>query len=510
MTFWFRLFATVVFCLNLCCFTNIVRADAVTAPVPDKTIYLGVTPAVHSGKLSFYFQDIEIRTLLQLIAKTSGLNFIISDAVKGTTTLNLKNVTWEQALKVVMESHGLSARRAGNVMYISTIDDITNNETKQLESDLHLSNLAPLESKIIQLKYANAGDLAEFLKGKTGTLLTPRGQVAVDSRTNSIIIRDIKPSLTDLVRTVKHLDVPAKQVLIEARIVTIDTSYEEQLGVKFGLSKNPNLTGTFDAANSMMQGTSLPNITPPEQRLNFNNPASTLQSGAVPGSIGMALAKIGGVFLDLELSAIEEEGHGQVIASPHVITSNQKKARIETGQEIPYQQATSSGATSIEFKKAVLSLEVIPQITPDNKIILRLKATEDSQGPQLIVSGSTTSNAGSGSGTATSTQIAPPVLGPPVINSQEVESNVLLNNNETIVIGGIYKQTKTATIDRIPFFGYLPVIGNLFKHTSISNDRNELLIFITPKIISTFGGSSRNVVLQPGYNKSTSERPYKA
>jgi len=212
-----------------------------------------------------------------------------------------------------------------------------------------------------------------------------------------------------------------------------------------------------------------------------------LASGANPGTIGMALARIGGIFLDLELSAMEEEGHGQIISSPHVITSNQKKALIQRGEEIPYQEATSSGATSVSFKKAVLSLEITPQITPDNKIILHLKATEDSRGQQLVLSAGTTVN-----GVTT-----PPVLGPPIINSQEVESNVLLDNNETIVIGGIYKQTKLNTVDRIPFFGSLPIVGYLFRHSSITNDRHELLIFITPKIIGSITASSSSLAKQP-------------
>lgn len=426
-----------------------------------------------NNKLSFYFQNIDIRTLLQLIAKSSGFNFIISDAVKGTTTINLKNVTWKQALDVVMKSHGLTARQVGNVMYISTIDDITSNESKKLQSDQALSDLAPIESRIIQLKYANAKDLASFLKGQEGTLLTARGQVAVDERTNSIILRDIKTNVVDLSKAIRRLDTPAKQVLIEARIVTIDTNYEQQLGIRFGVSNTTHVTGTLAGANQIVQGVPLDQITPFTNRLNFNNPASSLVSGANPGSIGMALAKIAGVYLDLELSAIEEEGHGQIISSPHVVTSNLQKAMIETGEEIPYQESTSSGATSISFKKAVLSLTIIPQITPNNKIILHLKATEDSRGQQLQISAGQTAG-------------APPVLGPPIINSQEVESHVLLNNNETIVIGGIYKQTKLNTVDRIPFLGSLPVVGYFFRYNKIANDRRELLIFVTPKIINPF------------------------
>jgi len=262
-------------------------------------------------------------------------------------------------------------------------------------------------------------------------------------------------------------------------LVTIDTNYEEQLGIRFGVTTKGDLTGTFDASNQLRQGTTAPNVVPPTERLNFNNPAGALSSQAIPATIGVALARLGDVLLDMELSALEEEGHGQVISSPHVITSNQKKAHIETGEEIPYQESTSSGATSVVFKKAVLSLEITPQITADNKVILHLKATEDARGQQL-----TTPTGGA-------------VL-PPVIESHEVESDVLLKNNETIVIGGVYKHTKTNTVDRVPFFGTLPVVGALFRHTAIINHREELLIFITPKIIkSAIANASKSTITYP-------------
>lgn len=295
--------------------------------------------------------------------------------------------------------------------------------------------------------------------------------------TNSLVIKDIRTNLNEIEREIRHLDVPAKQVLIEARIVTIDTAYEEQLGVRWGISSKRGVSGTLNAANQIRQGVSLPNINPFTQRLNFNNPANSLPvSGGNPASVGMALARIGNIFLDLELSALEAEGHGQIISSPHVITSNQQKATIQTGEEIPYQESTSSGATSVEFKNAMLSLEITPQITPNNKIILKIKANEDTRGQQLAVS----------SGASATGTVSQPVLGPPIINSHSVESNVLLNNNETIVIGGIYQQTKTNTVTRIPFLGSLPLVGPLFSQTGIENDRRELLIFVTPKIINPF------------------------
>ncbi len=430
------------------------------------------------NNLTFYFQRIDIRALLQLIAKDSGLNFVIGDSVKGNVTLNLKNVTWKQALDVVLRSSGLASRQSGNVVFISTLEEMTSNSQKQMQSAQDIENLAPLNSMVIQLKYTNAADLAKILKGSDSTLLTPRGQVVVDSRTNTIIIRDTRTTIADLRRTIRRLDVPAKQVLIEARIVNMDCTYEEEIGVKFGLSDTTNVAGTLNGANQLRQGAYPADITPLSDRLNFDVPATRLFDGARAGSVGLALARLGPVLLDLELSALEGERHAEIIARPRVVTSNQQKATIQTGEEIPYQEATSSGATSVTFKKAVLSLTIVPQITPDNKIVLNIRATEDSRGESITV-GSTTV---------------------PAINTQEVESNILLNNNETIVVGGVYKQTKTKVIDRIPFFGSLPVVGYLFRHKGETDEKRELLIFITPKIInSTNNISPVRAALPPLY-----------
>ncbi|MFZ2315051.1 MAG: type IV pilus secretin PilQ [Gammaproteobacteria bacterium] len=422
---------------------------------------------VDSKKLSFQFQKIDIRVLLQLIAKSSGRNFIIGDAVKGTVTLSLEDVTWRQALNIVLKTHALASRQVGNVIFISTIEEITNNETKQLQSEETIANLAPLQSRLLRLKYTNAADMAKLLKGQQGNLLTPRGEVAVDTRTNSLIIRDTAKTVNDLVREIRQLDIPARQVLIEARIVNIDTTYESELGVKFGLSDTRHLSGTLAGANQLTQGIAVSDITPLAQRLNFNVPANQLFDGSTPGSIALALARIGPVMLDLELSALEGERHAQVISRPRVVTSNQEKAVIQTGEEIPYQESTSSGATSVVFKKAVLSLEIVPQITPDNKIVLKLKATQDTRGDNIAV--------GQSGGTPTTI---------PAINTQAVESNVLLYDNETIVIGGVYRVIKLNTLDRIPFFGSLPVVGALFSHKGEHDEKHELLIFITPKIIN--------------------------
>jgi len=434
----------------------------------------GTVYADYPPTLSFDFQNIELRSLLQLIAKSSHLNFVISDSVKGTVSLKLKNVTWQQALDIVLKARGLTSRRSGNVVYISTIEEIAGNEVKLFQSQEQISNLAPLESSIICLKYTNAKSLSELVRGEQNSLLTPRGQIAIDPRTNCVILKDTAANLKEVVRAIRRIDIPAKQVLIEARIVNIDVIYEEQLGVRFGVSTTGHLSGTLNAANQITGGTTPSDVavTPggtidPLQRLNFNVPASRLFDGSSPGSVALALARLGPLLLDLELSALEAESHAKIIAKPHVVTSNQQKAVILTGQEIPYQESTSSGATSVSFKNAVLSLTIIPQITPDNKILLNIKATDDTVGQSITVGTSATA----GSVTI------------PSINTQEVESSILLNDNETVVIGGVYRTLKANVIDRIPFLGSLPIVGALFRHNGERDEKHELLIFVTPKII---------------------------
>ena len=450
---------------------------------PPITIPPTVNPPINTslvpvnGKISFNFQNVPIKTLLQLLAKTSGINFIISDAVKGNTTLNLKNVTWQDALNIILKSNGLASQQIGNAIFVSTTDDITEKKAKELQSQQQLENLSPLQSTMITLRYTNAGKIADLLKGEKGSLLTSRGEVAVDSPTNTIIVRDIKSNLTDVVAFVKKLDKPARQVSIEARIVNIESSYEAQIGIRFGVSNTRSLSGTLTGANELAQGLNPANVQNIADRLSFNLPAAQLSSGAVPASIGLALARLGPVLLDLELSALEEEGHTQVVSKPRVVTANQQKATIQTGEEIPYQEATSSGATSIDFKKAVLSLEITPQITPDNRILLKLSVHQDTRGAQLLVANAVTTTSGA--------VTTPATFGPPTINTQQVDSYVMLNDNETVVLGGIYQLSKSSTYDRVPFFSDLPLIGRLFKHRAILNTKTELLIFLTPKIIKS-------------------------
>lgn len=461
---------------------------AVTQPVPvepkaDSSLSPSSPIAIRpNGVISFYFQNISIKALLQLIAKNSGSNFIISENVKGDTTLNLKNVTWHQALDIILHSNGLASRRIGSAIFISTVEDIAQKQAREYQAEENAANMAPLSTEYINLKYADADTIAKVLKSSDSSLLTARGNVSVNIPSNSIIVRDVRRNLLEIKKYIDRMDIPARQVSIEARLVNIDTLYEAQIGVRFGLSNSRSLSGTLAGASQLANGISPSAITPIDQRLNFDLPANLLSNGTTPGSIALALARLGPVLLDLELSALEEDGHIEIIAKPRVVTANQQKAMIQTGEEIPYQNATSSGATATEFKKAVLSLEIIPIITPDDKIILKLKATQDTRGPQLLVAqgGTQVSSATTATGVTTST---PAVFGPPTINTQEVQSYVVLNDNETVVIGGVYKLTKQNTFDRVPFFGSLPLVGGLFRHRGIKNQKQELLIFLTPKII---------------------------
>ena len=435
------------------------------------------TAVHHTSKLSLNFENIKVRNLLRSIAKAAQVNFIIDDTVQGTMTLNLENVTWQHALKIVLKANGLTSTRYDDVYIIAPIAVAAEREKQELLAKQTISNLAPLRSTIVRLKYANAGEIAMLLKGKQGRLLSQRGQVSSDARTNSVWVRDTSSVLSEVRRYVSELDVPAKQVLIEAKIVSIRKDYERELGTRFGITSGRRLSGTLDGADQLLNGTT-PSGATLGQRLNFDLPATSLFTR--PATVGLALATLGGsTQLDLELSALESEGHAKVISSPRLITSNQTKAVIEQGEEIPYQEASSSGATSIAFKKAVLSLSILPQITRNNKVMLQVKVTQDKRGQNVNVLGSPDGG----------------TLVTPAIDTEEIESEVLLNNGETVVIGGIYKKTVDDQIDRVPFLGTLPVIGHLFSHKQKRKIRSELLIFLTPKVINQ--GNIKTVSMEP-------------
>jgi len=414
---------------------------------------------VYSGKLiSLNFQNIQIRAVLQILAEFTGINMVVSDKVQGEITLRLNNTPWDQALDIILKTNSLDKRKNGNIMMIAPTADFLSQEKIELKSQQEVTNLAPLRSDLLQINYAKAADIAMLLKDKNTSLLSKRGAVSVDARTNTIWIQDTGAQIEDIRELIKQLDVPVKQVLIEARIVNVTKDFAKDLGIRFGVSKPTHLSGRLRGANQMVQGVAPADVIPLSDRLNVD--LAAIPVSASPASVGIALAKLGnGILLDLELSALESEGRGEIIASPRLITTNQQSAVIESGEEIPYQEATSSGATAVAFKKAVLSLKVTPQITPDNKIMMDLAINQDRPSDQRF-------------------------NGVPSILTKEIQTNVLVDNGQTIVLGGIYKQDRKSSMNRVPFLGALPVVGILFRNQNTTIANEELLIFITPRIIT--------------------------
>jgi type IV pilus assembly protein PilQ len=409
-------------------------------------------------RLSLNFQDIEVRSVLQLIADFTGLNVVVSDTVRGSLTLRLKNVPWDQALDIILKTKGLGMRQTGNVMLVAPSEEIAAREKLELESKKQIEELEPLYSEYIQVNYAKASDLATLLKSSDTTLMSDRGMVTTDQRTNTLLVQDTASKLVQVRQLVARLDIPVRQVLIESRIVIANNDFSKELGVRFGLNKETN----FNNGNNIVSvGGTRPSLVGGVIDPELDGADGLLVDlGAVgaSSSIGMAIGKVGSYMLNLELSAMEAEGQGEIISSPRVLTSNQKTAVIESGTEIPYQQATSSGATSTSFQKAVLSLTVTPQITPDDRLIMDLQITKDSVGEFSVD-------------------------GIPSIDTNEVDTQVLVDDGETLVLGGIYEQIKRNEIDRTPFFGELPLVDWMFKKTLSQDDRAELLIFVTPKIV---------------------------
>ncbi|GEM20537.1 type IV pilus secretin PilQ subfamily [Nitrosococcus oceani] len=410
-------------------------------------------------KLSLNFQSIEVRSVLQLIADFTGLNLVASDTVQGSVTLRLKNVPWDQALDIILRTKGLAMRRMGNVVLVAPSQEIADREKLELEARKQVEELAPLGSEFIQVNFAKASNLAALIQSEENSLLSPRGHATFDERTNTLLVMDTADRLAALRKLVASLDIPVRQVLIESRVVIASSDFSRDLGVRFGLSGRGDTSGTFDQATtsgSLNGTTQIINRETLElqDRLNVNFPVTKKDAA----KIALALTNLPlGALLELELSALQAEGRGEVISNPRVITSNQKEAIIEQGTEIPYQRASSSGATSVSFKKAVLSLTVTPQITPDDRIIMDLGVTKDSVGKVFN--------------------------GVPSINTRKVATQVLVNNGQTVVLGGIYEQEKNRAVRRIPFLGDLPYAGILFRDKSEFNNKRELLIFVTPKII---------------------------
>ena len=423
-------------------------------------------------RLSLNFQDIEVRAVLQLIADFTGLNMVTSDAVSGNVTLRLKNVPWDQALDIILKSRGLGMRQNGNVVMVAPQEELTARERVELEANQQIEELAPLRTEFIQINYASATDLSGLIQSGENKLTSERGTVSIDQRTNTLIVQDVATSLQAIRELILKLDIPVRQVLIEARIVNADESFAKDVGVRFGYSKHSKqgiidrtALGTAPEANPFIElgggkagVTDFGTLTAFGVDTTENLIVSLPATPADAASFALAIGKIGSYLLQLELSALIAEGRGEDIASPRIITANQTEAVIESGVQIPFQEASSSGATSVSFQDAVLSLRVTPQITPDDRIIMDLQVNQDT------VSGTT-------------------VLGVPAINTRSVTTQVLVANGETVVLGGVYTSSDRKTVDRIPFFGDLPYVGFLFKRTDIDKTKDELLIFITPKIL---------------------------
>lgn len=411
--------------------------------------------------ISLNFQDISVRTVLQIIADYNGFNLVTSDSVTGNITLRLDGTPWDQALDIVLRVKGLDKRMEGNILMVAPTDELAAREARELEAKQTVADLEPLYSDFLTVNYAKASDIAKLLSNKDATLLSSRGSVNVDERTNTILVKDTAVNIENVRKLIERLDIPVRQVLIESRMVTVRDNVTDELGIRWGFSdqqssssSNQGTSGSAGGANTIANGT-IPSL---DDRWNVNLPASN-----PAGSIAFHIARLAdGTLLDLELSALEQENKGEIIASPRITTANQKEARIEQGVEIPYVQAASSGATTVEFKKAVLSLTVTPQITPDNKIIMDLVITQNTRGETVQTP----------TGPATA------------IDTQQIQTQVLVDNGETIVLGGIYQQQILSTVNKVPFFGDIPYVGTLFRSTREVNEKNELLIFVTPKIIT--------------------------
>ncbi|ACH66684.1 MULTISPECIES: type IV pilus secretin PilQ [Aliivibrio] len=424
-----------------------------------------------SKPISINFQDIPVRHVLQLIADYNDFNLVVADSVTGNLTLRLDGVPWQQVLDIILQVKGLDKRVEGNVVLIAPKTELDAQEQQVLEQAQMASELAALSSEILSIKYAKASDIAELLVGEGEiTMLSSRGSITVDERTNSLLLRDLPENITVIKDIIDTLDIPIKQVQIEARIVTVNEGNLDELGVRWGITNTNGSTTVGGSIESNLAAVGLydgggsddkksgNNSLPVDDFLNVNlglaNPAAS--------SIAFQVAKLGSdLLLDLELSALQAESKAEIISSPRLITTNKKPAYIEQGTEIPYLEASSSGATSVSFKKAVLSLMVTPQITPDNRLVLDLTVTQDRPG-QVVKTG-------------TGEAVA--------IDTQRIGTQVLVDNGETVVLGGIYQHSLSNSVEKVPLLGDLPLLGALFRRSSENIGKKELLIFVTPKVV---------------------------
>lgn len=471
---------------------------------PNK-LFQGTRIGYKGEKLSLNFQNVDVRSLLQVIADFTNLNIITSDSVGGNITLRLKDVPWDQALDIILQAKGLDMRKNGNVILVAPRDELATKEKLELEAKAQISDLEPLRTESFQVNYQKAENIAKLLADQTQRILSKRGSAVTDARTNQIFVNDTPSRLEEVRRLIAKIDVPTRQVLIEARIVEADDKFSRNLGAKLGYNDRSStitrditvidpvtgatstLTVPVYGAGSKLAGSTYGTISGNLQGVqdlssqngsgdagstsvvgigkasvgntNFVNLPAASINGQSPGTIAISLfnSKLTR-FINLELSALEADGKGKIISSPRVVTADQVKALIEQGEELPYQQATSSGATSVSFRKANLKLEVVPQITPEGAIILDVDVNKDSVG-RLTTAGF-------------------------AIDTKHVKTQVLVENGGTVVIGGIFQQTERDDVVKIPLFGDIPVVGHLFKNTTRQNDKTELLVFITPKVIT--------------------------
>ncbi|HQN64773.1 MAG TPA: type IV pilus secretin PilQ [Methylophilus sp.] len=443
---------------------------------PNKLVQ-GSKPGYAGEKLSLNFQNIEVRSVLQVIADFTGLNIVASDTVTGNITLRLKDVPWDQAMDVIMQNKGLKMRKKGNVITVAPADEVAAKEKAELEALKQQEELEPLRTEMITLRYHKAEAMRNILMGgnaRAGAggagatagaanmnrgIISQRGNIGIDARTNTLFIQETAKKLEEIQAIINKTDVPVRQVMIESRLVLADEKFGKSLGARFGVESQTTpgnntlmVGGNLDATSAVTR-TGTGAVTAGTGGLNSNLPVAN-----PAGQIAFSLFRLpAGLLLNLELTALETDNRGKIVSSPRVTTANQQKAKIAQGTEIPYLQASSSGATNVQFKEAVLSLEVTPQITPDEKIIMDLEVKKEKVGQVFF--------------------------GVPSIDTQKVNTQVLVSNGETAVLGGIYEQTERNDVSKVPFFGDLPVIGNAFKRRTKQDDKTELLIFITPKIM---------------------------
>jgi type IV pilus assembly protein PilQ len=419
-------------------------------------------------RISLNFQDIEVRAVLQLIADFTELNLVASDTVSGRITLRLQNVPWDQALELVLKTKGLDKRQVGNVLMVAPAAEIAERERQQIEANKQISELAPLVSEFVRIRYANAEDVVELFKAGSeegGSLTSPRGSVVVDARTNSLIITDTASKLAEIRDLLTLVDIPVRQVMIEARIVIAQSDATKNLGIEWGgayLDKNEDnaIAISGDTDNVANLNESAINGTP----ATVDYPGALLVDLGVASNSGFAVGFTSGdLFLTAELSALEAEGEGEVVSQPKVITGDKQEALIKSGVEIPYQQSSASGETTVAFKDAVLQLLVTPNITPDDRIMLDLDVNQDSVG-ELVPSGS--------GGFI------------PSIDTTQLTTNVLVGNGETVVLGGVFKTEDIEAVNKVPYFGDIPYIGAFFRSETNSHKKTETLIFITPRILA--------------------------